>query len=279
MNSTDKQPCEKCEVVHDLHIELYCKKISELRSELKKQRDEAFEWHQEYLDANESLNKVRKEALCLIGERDLAQSQVQFEARRADGHYENYCQMLKGVDAVSNERDEARAEVERLSVQVADWELLSDRLKEAMDIAHQKTKVRNDKFDELCKQRDEALAKLEKVKGEFIKMSTNYYIVLQGCSEGGRKLNEWAEKCKKLSVELDASRVEVAQLKDTVAAYEQATVNQQLTVRPEPSRLEIAAMLKTGWFANPEPGKCAISAAWWLSEADALIEAAKEVAK
>ena len=55
-----------------------------------------------------------------------------------------------------------------------------------------------------------------------------------------------------------------------------ATVNQQLTVRPEPSRLEIAAMLKAGWFANPDFDFNATDQKWWIEQADALIAAAKE---
>jgi len=56
-------------------------------------------------------------------------------------------------------------------------------------------------------------------------------------------VNEAANRLHDLQLERDEARAEVEQLKDTVAAYEQATVNQQLTVRPEPSRLEIAAMI------------------------------------
>jgi uncharacterized coiled-coil DUF342 family protein len=47
-------------------------------------------------------------------ERDAAVAKAKIEKTRADGHYENYCEILKRIDVVLNERDEARAEVEQL---------------------------------------------------------------------------------------------------------------------------------------------------------------------
>jgi hypothetical protein len=90
------------------------------------------------------------------------------------------------------------------------------------------------------------------------------------------KLEKLQEKCNKLTRERDEARDQVAQLKETVAAYEQATVKQSLTVCPEPSRLEIAAMLKAGWFANRDADFNATDHKWWIEQADALIAAAKE---
>jgi hypothetical protein len=47
-----------------------------------------------------------------------------------------------------------------------------------------------------------------------------------------------------------------------------------LLARPEPSRLEIAAMLQAGWLANPE-SEIDNQHDWWLAQAEALIAAAK----
>ena len=45
-------------------------------------------------------------------------------------------------------------------------------------------------------------------------------------------------------------------------------------VRKEPSRLEIAAMLKAGWFANPVfENNC--DDKWWIEQAEALIQSNK----
>ena len=87
---------------------------------------------------------------------------------------------------------------------------------------------------------------------------------------------DWEDQARQAKKERDEARAEVAQLKDAVAAYEQATVNQQLTVRPEPSRLEIAALLKAGWFANRDADFDRTDHKWWIELADALIKAAKE---
>lgn len=48
-------------------------------------------------------------------------------------------------------------------------------------------------------------------------------------------------------------------------------------VRKDPSRLEIAAMLKAGWFANPDAlTRRDDDPKWWIERADELIKAAKE---
>lgn len=52
----------------------------------------------------------------------------------------------------------------------------------------------------------------------------------------------------------------------------------ELAARPAPGRLEIAAMIKAGWFANPQAFCGADKEGWWwLEQADTLIAASKEV--
>jgi hypothetical protein len=90
------------------------------------------------------------------------------------------------------------------------------------------------------------------------------------------------EIIKQVIKERNEARAEVERLKLERDLWQQiqrdgATVNQQLTVRPEPSRLEIAAMLKAGWVANPDVfSRRDDDPAWWIEQADALIAAAKE---
>jgi hypothetical protein len=83
------------------------------------------------------------------------------------------------------------------------------------------------------------------------------------------------EEATFLRKERDEARAEVRQLRATVAAYEQATVNQQLTVRSEPSRLEIAAMAMHGMLAASSFDTLRLSRSA-LEAADALIAAAKK---
>jgi len=106
------------------------------------------------------------------------------EEKRADGHYENYCEILKQIDRIANQRDEAWAEVQRLKRQ-------NDQLRQG-----------------------------------------------------------WSNTI------MDGEDIPSA--------------------LPEPSRLEIAAMLKAGWFANRDADFNAADHGWWVEQADALIAAAKE---
>jgi len=95
------------------------------------------------------------------------------------------------------------------------------------------------------------------------------------------KLLQLEEHIKCLKRELNEARAEVAAQKDIIAAYESVTANQQTTVRPEPSRLEIAAMLIAGRFSNTVY-VTEVKGDWIkyaLDGADALIAAAKEVTK
>jgi uncharacterized coiled-coil DUF342 family protein len=103
------------------------------------------------------------------------------EQKRADGHYENYCEILKQIDRIANQRDKAWDEIERLK----------------------------------------------------------------------------------------------AELHDTIESYKLNNL-QPKTTRPEPSRLEIAAWLKAGWFANRDADFNAADHGWWVEQADKLIVAARE---
>ena len=77
-------------------------------------------------------------------------------------------------------------------------------------------------------------------------------------------IRDWESECRK-------AREEVNRLKQERTA----TVNQQLTVRPEPSRLEIAAIIMQGLAARKQYVQLTDSN-YALSVADYLIAAAKE---
>jgi hypothetical protein len=77
------------------------------------------------------------------------------------------------------------------------------------------------------------------------------------------------EELARVTKERDEARAEVQRIKSQGAGFYIAQS------RPEPSRLEIAAMLLAGWYASPQEGSpCPPS--WWISKADALISAAEE---
>jgi Skp family chaperone for outer membrane proteins len=107
-----------------------------------------------------------------------------------------------------------------------------------------------DRLEELQKERDNAHAEVKQLKAEV-----NMALAAE-------------ERAKK-------SRDE-AWCRAREAEAEAPTVNQLERTRPEPSRLEIAAMLKAGWFANRDADFNATDHKWWIEQADALIAAAKE---
>jgi len=90
---------------------------------------------------------------------------------------------------------------------------------------------------------------------------------------------------KKMMQERDEARAEVERLEKLAraAAITRDQYQEQLQIlkrllptRPEPSRLEIAAMLKAGWFANSDCDFDCVGDAWWIEQADKLIAAARE---
>jgi predicted metal-dependent phosphoesterase TrpH len=92
--------------------------------------------------------------------------------------------------------------------------------------------------------------------------------VCVGDHVGGTLAIEAAEKIRDL-------RAEVEKLKEQLyAEIKKNTIT--IPIRPEPSRLEIAAMLLSGAMADPSVEGSCINHTWFLRQADALIAAAKE---
>ena len=122
----------------------------------------------------------------------------------------------------------------------------ADRLEELQRELTEAIRERNKTVADLIKQRDEANAEVERLKqqlGDHSKMT----------------------HADDLSV----------QMLTLISGMNAANAPQ---IRPEPSRLEIAAMLKAGWFANfdnPDALACPVPR-WWIEQADALIAAARE---
>jgi len=104
--------------------------------------------------------------------------------------------------------------------------------------------------------------KLEAVEKKLTD-STNHYNAI--IIELARERDEARAEVERLKA-IEKGRTEIGQYK----------LSQQTATRPEPSRLEIAAMLKAGWFANRDADFNATDHKWWIEQADALIAAAKE---
>jgi len=96
---------------------------------------------------------------------------------------------------------------------------------------------------------------------------------------------DWENQARQAKKERDEARAEVERLKTENQRLknlvgemieEEAEGRDTSLTRPEPSRLEIAAMLKAGWFANRDADFNAADHGWWVEQADALIAAARE---
>jgi len=125
--------------------------------------------------------------------------------------------------------------------------------------------VAADRLEELERDRDKARAEAERLKMEL--------------EEIKRSLRESVETRNKNFEKLIKAGAEVERLKMERDLWQQiqrdeATINQQLTVRQEPSRLEIAALAMQGFIASS--GFIIDIPKNSLEYADALIAAAKE---
>jgi hypothetical protein len=90
---------------------------------------------------------------------------------------------------------------------------------------------------------------------------------------GRKKLEAVEKKLTDSTNHYNGIIIELARERDEA----RAEVEQAKTTRPEPSPLEIAAMLKAGWFANPDAlTRRDDDPKWWIERADELIAAAKE---
>ena len=115
----------------------------------------------------------------------------------------------------------------------------------------------------------EAADRLEELQKEIKELE-------KACNEQAARKMEYRKEWGVLIVERDEARAEVKRLKQELHDTIESDNLQPKTTRPEPSRLEIAAMLKAGWFANHDVDFYATDHKWWIEQADALIAAAKE---
>jgi chromosome segregation ATPase len=187
-----------------------------------------------------------------------------------------YTQLLERLDRVTTERDAARAEVKRVNKQLE--QAISERTPHDYGIL-------KEEVQEMRKQRDEARAEVEQWKWDYNRLS-------KLCSDKVEHVTKDHDKARaefnRLTKERDNALAEVEQLKQALhdarlensgqaALLERKQHIGKVTemVRPEPSRLEIAAMAMQGLLVSSEyPKSVIVTDAVWC--ADKLIAAAKE---
>jgi len=72
------------------------------------------------------------------------------------------------------------------------------------------------------------------------------------------------QELARVTKERDEDRAELKRLKSQVQTH------------PEPSRLEIATILKAGWWSNPNADFKNEDDSWWIEQADKLIKANRQ---
>lgn len=176
------------------------------------------------------------------------------------------------VDLMQSERDEARAEVERLR---REHEIAKRELNEA-HVEVERLKSQSAARDEnVCEEINARVsACMNHIWLERDKMIAERDAVRN-------RLKEVFDANERLIAQRDEARADVTRVGNELQQMQCAGFDEHFRptyVRPEPSRLEIAAMLLAGWFCNfdnPDALACP-RPKWWIEQADALIAAAKE---
>lgn len=224
----------------------------------------------------------------IVDERDIAKADVEkivtYNTRLQDA----LDQARAEVERLTKERDEACAELERLKRQEVKITFLGkpsssgggggrSTYHHGTEVVHQCVfcsaefnpietvtcaECHGKEIQHLKRELEQAIAKINGQKDALL--------------EAARQVTDAA--FQQAEVEQLKQALHDARLENSAQAaqLEQATVKQSLTVRPEPSRLEIAAMLKAAWLSNADyksEDRC--DEGWWIEQADALIEAAK----
>ena len=139
-----------------------------------------------------------------------------------------------------------------------------------------------ERLDRVTTQRDAARAEVERVYKQLDQWKWDYNRLSKLCTDKVEHVTKDHDKARaefnRLTKERDEARAEVEQLKQALHDARLENSGQAMLLerkRPEPSRLEIAAMVMQGLLVSSEyPKSVIVTDAVWC--ADKLIEAAKE---
>jgi DNA repair exonuclease SbcCD ATPase subunit len=242
---------------------------------------------QEHAVVQADLEKTYKR--CELIEEQLDTTQKEVEQWKWD--YNRLSELCSSkVEQVTKDHDKARAEVERLTKERDEAlakingqkDALLEAARQVTDAAFQQAEM-----DRLKRELEQAIAERTPHDYGIIKEQRDHY--RDRLCASIKETQEVRTEVEQLKQALHDARLEnsgqaalIEQLKEKVdqlqyvADFEKA----HLFKRQEPSRLEIAAMLKAAWLSNADyksEDRC--DEGWWIEQADALIEAAKGSAK
>ena len=245
------------------------------RQEMERLATARDEWRRTAYEITEQANKMRDN---LIEERDIAKADFE--------------KVVGYNTRLQDELDKARKEVEQ-------WRWDYDRLSQLCSSKVEQVTKDHDKaraeFNRLTNERDEARAEVERLNRELeqaiAERTPHDYGILKDQRDDYRdrlcasikETQEVRTEVEQLKQALHDARLEnsgqaalIEQLKEKVdqLQYIADFDRKHFLKRPEPSRLEIAAMLLAGWLGNPD-ALSENNPHEWLLEADKLIAAAK----
>jgi uncharacterized coiled-coil DUF342 family protein len=128
---------------------------------------------------------------------------------------------------------------------------------------------------------EEIIKELRTYQMSAMSMALDMLELTQQRDEARARLTTFEPTIRNLTKERNEARAELTRLQAERDLWQQiqrdeTTCKQSLQVRPEPSRLEIAAMMASSWVSNPAHDETSVDTQWWLKQADALIAAARE---
>jgi chromosome segregation ATPase len=217
-------------------------------------------------------------------ERDEARSEVE-KLKEQILEDQNRCNPYVSL-TTQKDLDQARAEVERLRCSFSEYD---NRIQQELgkELGYPWFKDSQEHFPGATESNGvcvgdhvgetlaiEAAEKIRELRAEVEKVQERLGRVADESIHAMRKRDEACAEVVKLKAELRTAEAEWKYWK-RIAERRNEKIS-AMEARPEPSRLEIAAMLLSGAMADPSVEGSCINYTWFLRQADALIAASKE---
>jgi chromosome segregation ATPase len=220
------------------------------RQEMERLATARDEWRRTAYEITEQANKMRDN---LTEERDIAKADFE--------------KVVGYNTRLQDELDKARAEVERLTRELE--QAISERTPHDYGIIKEQRDHYRDRLCTSIKETQEVRTEVEQLKQALHDARLENSGQAAEIEQLKEKRNDYRERLGIAAKEAIEASAEVERLRNHTGAIIKL-------IRPEPSRLEIAAMFKAAWLSNADyksEDRC--DEGWWIEQADALIAAAK----